>query len=1281
MTTSLEGLVVGAINPSSVPGLYFSSDAGVTWQMATVYDGTQIVQTPVAVGTVQGFASATAVVWDGQRSLFIAALAAHGYYGSPDGQTWHRLANQPGTGLTTLNCPAGVNGAGSAACPIARGALAVQPATGDLYALTVDANGDDQGLWQDLCTPGTSGGCANATPTFANRIDGGAMEVGQGISGGSTEVPQGTYNLTLAAAPVSGGGTLLFAGTIDLYRCSLNLGDTACTWRNTTNAGNGCNAPAKVAPAQHALAAFAGATGPLMLLGNDGGLWRSTDGVAETGAACSTTDITHFDNLNGAIGKGGSLAEVVGFAQDPISPDTMIAGLGANGSAAVENAGALQAWPQLSAAEGGYPQIDTLTPANWFVATGAGVSLDFCALGTGCNASNFIALPTVGEPQVGEDAALLDAPTALDPQATTNLLVATCRVWRGPAQSGAAWGSANALSPAMDGSGAPCSLSSALIRSLGLGGPAVAAGSGVPVANAGSEVIYAGMAGLYSGGGSLAGHVFLTRTANTANGSKPWTDIATGTVVNSNVVFNSSSADISAVIVDSHDPTGATAYVSVMGFGLAGSSPHVYRSTDFGAHWTDVSANLPNAPANALVVDPNDANTIYVALDSGVYVTRGIATCATENCWGPLGAGLPNAPVTGLEAGPNLPTGDGRLGMLRAATYGRGLWQTPLLSAVSDAQPQVVASPITLTFLPTAAATESTAQTVTLRSTGNSPVTISSIVVTGDFVEADNCTGQTIAVGSTCAVSVQFAPTATGTRSGLLTAYANVSGGQVTVALSGIGTAAASIVLTPLTLTFPSTTVNQTAPSEIITVSNTGGNPATLQIPSTTGDFAIKQNTCGSSLPSQTGCSIVITFTPTASGTRSGVLTITDSEGTQTAQLSGAGQSPPTDTLSPLALTFQPQQVGSTGNAQQVTITNAGDVALTLLKATVTGADFTATNNCGSSLAPHSTCAVSVAFVPNAVGTLTGTLTISDAIRYQTVALTGTGVAPPGISVSPATLSFEATGVGLHSAPQTITLTSNGGVFLTLTPATVSGDFALASSTCGATLEPNSACTLVVFFAPTTPGGRTGTFNMTDTAPGGKQVVPLSGTGVDFTLTPNGATSVTVASGGSATFPLSLTSMVGLSGNVALSCAGAPANSVCTVSPAAAALGGAVQVTVVVQTGRTSAKLTRPPQSREGRGEVLLAGLPLCLLLCKKLRRAKGLLIDGSHGRGLALIVFSLVTLAGFGGCATTRIIPLSGPGGGGGQTLPTPPGSYNVIVGGSTSGVAHQVSLSLTIQ
>ncbi len=342
MSLSTEGQDVGAPVSTAFAGLYFSSDAGVTWHMASLYDGGQLVQAPRVLGMATAGNSATAVVWDAQRRIFVAAVRAHGYYSSGDGQTWTRLANQPGAGLTAANCPVGANGAGSPNCPIARGALAVQPATGDLYALTVDANNNDQGLWQDLCNAGTGGQCATPASVFASRLDGGAMETGQGAAGASTAVPQGTYDLALAAAAGASGETVLFAGAVDVYRCSLSAGASVCTLRNTTNAGDGCNAPAHVAPAQHALAAVAQSSGqPLVFLGNDGGLWRSMDGIAETGPVCSATDASHFENLNLGIAAGGSLAQVVGIAEDPWAPGTLLAGMGANGSAATTAARSL----------------------------------------------------------------------------------------------------------------------------------------------------------------------------------------------------------------------------------------------------------------------------------------------------------------------------------------------------------------------------------------------------------------------------------------------------------------------------------------------------------------------------------------------------------------------------------------------------------------------------------------------------------------------------------------------------------------------------------------------------------------------------------------------------------------------------------------------------------------------------------------------------------------------------------------------------------------------------
>ncbi len=697
-------------------------------------------------------------------------------------------------------------------------------------------------------------------------------------------------------------------------------------------------------------------------------------------------------------------------------------------------------------------------------------------------------------------------PRCWTPHCTTNLLAATCRVWRGPA-NGIGWSTANALSPAFDASATPCSANSALVRSLAAGGPSATSG------NLGSMVLYAGLAGSLDGGSTKAGHLFVTTTANTASSATAWTDAALAPVTNdvaSNHLFNPGGFDVSSIAVDPHDATGATVYATVMGFGV----PHLYRSTDFGAHWLNVSANLPDAPANAVTVDPNDANTVYVALDTGVYVTQQIATCSTTNCWSVLGTSLPNAPVIALAAGAGLPTGDGRLGMLRAATYGRGIWQTPLLTAISLAQPAMTLSAPSFTFAAQQVQTQSPAQTLTITSSGNAPLTFTTLALTGDFSETDNCAGQTLAVNATCTVQIVFAPTATGTRSGQLTIYANVAGGQATVSLTGTGTAPAAITFTPPSLTFAATLVNQTTQPQTVTVANTGGTAAPLQTPVITGDFSISNNTCGSTLAANTACSISVTFTPTASGARSGTLSLTDSAGTQTAQLTGTGQAPATDTLAPLSLTFAQQQLNTTSAAQQVTLTNAGDVALTLISASISG-DFSVVNACGTSLAAHSTCAFSVSFTPTATGARSGTLTVSDQFQSQTVLLSGTGVAPPGVSLTPASLTFAATGVGLSALPQTLTLTNNGGLPLILSNIAISPGFSIVSNNCPGTLAANSACTLSIVFTPSAAGAITGALTLTDNAPSGTQTASLNGTGIDFTLAANGPTSATLSSGGS----------------------------------------------------------------------------------------------------------------------------------------------------------------------
>jgi len=1276
VSQAAEGVLVNAPSTTnSVMGLYYSADAGVTWQMGILMDGGQVVQTPQPSGANRGGNAATAVVWNPIRQRFYAAVRYHGYYESADGITWTRLANQPGPGLTATACPPSPNTTGSISCPIFRGALAVQPVTGDTFALTVDRNNLDQGLWQDACA--LSGGSCSSAFAFGNQLASSALEIGSG----STVIPQADYNLTLAAVPSGPSGssqdTLLYAGTIDLYRCSLADG---CHLRNTTNATNGCAASAKVAPAQHAVATLATSGQPLLYIGNDGGLWRSTDGVNQQATPCSADDATHFQNLNGGL---GSLAEIVSFAQDPGDPATLLVGLGANGTAATSSASSSTAWPQISPGEGGTVAIDPANPLLWYISTGAGVSIRQCANGPACTAANFTGTSTIGPAQVGGDASLIDAPWLLDPAHPSNAIIGTCRIWRGPAGDGTLWSSSNAISKLLGGSHGPaCTSTDPVLRSLAAGGPA---GQATAAQNTGSQVIYAGMAGALDGGGSLGGHLFSTTAAGTASSATAWTDLAASPVASAaSSVFNPGGFDLSSIAVDPHDASGKTVYVTIMGFsGNAISASHLYRSIDAGAHWTDISSNLPNAPANSVIVDPNDANTLYIALDTGVYVTTQVTTCTTANCWSVYGTSLPNAPVISLAAAPALPTGDGRTGELRAATYGRGLWQIPLLTASGAAQPAISLSPTTLTFNDQAVATASAPQTITVTNTGAAPLTITRAEAitdnvpptTHDFSETDTCTTAPIPINSTCSIQVRFQPTATSSRTGVLTVYGNVTGGQVTAALSGTGTPAAAIVLTPLNLSFPTTTINATSARQNITISNTGASTLSLQLPSVTGDFKLLANTCGSSLASSTGCTVSIVFTPTTSGTRNGTFTITDAAGTQTASLIGIGTSPATDALSPSSLAFAPQQLGTASAAQVVTLTNSGDVALSLIVAQILSGDFTAVNSCGASLNAHSSCSISVAFQPKSVGTITGTLAVSDEYgRTQNVTLNGTGIAPPGVSLSPLyVLNFPATGVGVNVLSQIVTLTNNDDLPLTLTSTTLTGanDFAIApgTNTCpsgpNAILAANSACTMRLTFTPTAGGLRTGALTIVDSAPNSPHVLQLTGTGVGFALEKNGDTTVTINSGQSAVFPLLLTPAPLTPGTAVatFTCTGAPANATCTVTPDSVSLDSIRTISVTVLTGTKTASSSPPDQPRILWLAVLL---PLGLLALRRHRLS-----------GLALLS-CLIVLAG---CGSGRLIP----GAGGSDPTPptqvTPAGTYTIIASASSAGLTRSVNLTLIVK
>jgi hypothetical protein len=231
-----------------------------------------------------------------------------------------------------------------------------------------------------------------------------------------------------------------------------------------------------------------------------------------------------------------------------------------------------------------------------------------------------------------------------------------------------------------------------------------------------------------------------------------------------------------------------------------------------------------------------------------------------------------------------------------------------------------------------------------------------------------------------------------------ITANSGWNAGQLSdfeVFPSGGATSSATLGTSPSSLTFGSTTVGATSGAQSVTVSNTGSASAAVSGISVTGDFA-QTNTCGSSIAAGASCSVSVTFHPTASGSRTGSLTVTSNatNSPTNVALSGTGATTGTATLttSPSSLSFAATAVGSASAAQSVTVSNTGSAAASVSSVAVSG-DYTQTNTCGSSIAAGGSCTVSVTFHPSTSGTRTGTLTVTSNATNSpsTVALTGSG--------------------------------------------------------------------------------------------------------------------------------------------------------------------------------------------------------------------------------------------------------------------------------------------------
>jgi hypothetical protein len=172
-----------------------------------------------------------------------------------------------------------------------------------------------------------------------------------------------------------------------------------------------------------------------------------------------------------------------------------------------------------------------------------------------------------------------------------------------------------------------------------------------------------------------------------------------------------------------------------------------------------------------------------------------------------------------------------------------------------------------------------------------------------------------------CTAAVTFAPTASGTQSGALTVTAG--GVTSTTTLSGTGTAPGPVLTaSPGGLTFPSEVVGTAAPTQTITVTDSGTASATVAGVTVSGPYS-ETNNC-STLAVDGSCTVTVGFTPSTAGANPGTLTITSNatDTPTTAALSGNGISLTTDLASAGTLT-----AGSTESGFPASNANDGNTS------------------------------------------------------------------------------------------------------------------------------------------------------------------------------------------------------------------------------------------------------------------------------------------------------------------------------------------------------------------
>ncbi|MGN6593148.1 MAG: hypothetical protein ACTHJX_09640 [Terriglobales bacterium] len=652
-STSPTTIYVGTGEPNNSQDSYYgigilkSTDGGQTWTQGSGVDFTGSAISKLLVDPVNPQILLASVTIGGSyaNNNLANAVPAIGIVRSTDGgQTWVRVYNQQHSVMDLIYDPAGKvyyaairslgiyksSDQGQTWTPTAAQPFPTMSAQTFYRASFAIRQGALYTLITDVQGLSTnSSDCAGCNGLAISGDGGQTWKLYSPPANMFGSNNQGTYDQFIAAPP---GSTALVVGGIDVWSGSYSGTSGDYVWTNLTNSYTSPNITPH--PDQHAIVCL---SAQQWIIGNDGGAWSTAD------AGNSWTD------MNGGLGA----IQFYSVSADPATAGRMIGGSQDNGTAST-GSGNLT-WSNVFGGDGGHTAINAGNPKQVFTEN-FGISLRRADDGGGVWTTVVDDTTISSSTDHGE----FYIPYALDPTNPASVYLLTQRVWRGPAvptAKGAGWtpvsgdlthaGRAGGLDPSGDDLTA------------------------VAVAPDNGNVVYVG---------AFDGSVSRTSNANTAPaGTLPtWAQVA----ATANGAFT---GPVSSIAVSPADAQGNTVYWGLAYLG--GSTAYLYKSTDGGQTAINIAGDLPQVPVNAILIDPQATNDIYVATDVGVFVASdgGVA----NEQWVRLGDNLPAAPVLSLSL-----TSASGSPVLVAGTHGRGAWS---ISAISVPHFTLSLTPASLT--------------------------------------------------------------------------------------------------------------------------------------------------------------------------------------------------------------------------------------------------------------------------------------------------------------------------------------------------------------------------------------------------------------------------------------------------------------------------------------------------------------------------------------------------------------------------------------------------------